>query len=70
MRSFSFVQYTSNSTLFSLMSLGIGVLTQRLQPFLWKLLVKSTSGIAGATLNANKQIGRTFWYNNYGDYNY
>ena len=46
--------------LFSLMSLGIGVLTPATTTILMEAAGQELSGIAGATLNANKQIGGLF----------
>ena len=47
-------------TLFALMSLGIGVLTPATTTLLMEVAGSELSGIAGATLNANKQIGGLF----------
>lgn len=46
--------------LFALMSLGIGVLTPATTTLLMEAAGSELSGIAGATLNANKQIGGLF----------
>lgn len=46
--------------LFALMSLGIGVLTPATTTLLMEAAGQELSGIAGATLNANKQIGGLF----------
>ena len=46
--------------LFSLMSLGIGVLTPATTTILMEAAGQELSGIASATLNANKQIGGLF----------
>jgi Arabinose efflux permease len=45
---------------FAVMSLGIGVLTPATTTMLMEAAGKDFSGIAGATLNANKQIGGLF----------